>query len=338
LTGAGQYLLLEIPAPQGLVTGIARNSQGETMAGLPVRLEGQPWLTFTATGGRFQLIAPAGSAGLAVTDPATGDTGLATVIVIDPAEPSAAELAIVAAGPRVLGTTPVDGGTGVSRVSPVTVTFTEPIRPDTLGTEGIRLLDATGQAVPGQLTLNLNQTEATILPSTRLAAGATYTLVVSPAIADLTGLPLEGPNTITFTTEPETLDRSLAALTIYEPDEKGMAGLVGSPGTAEPEAPVILVNETTGYTATVLSRIDGSFTNSIPADVDDELSAVLVNANGTRNVVPASRQIFRDGSVGLFEGGGIVEAQGETRAHPGRFGTRLHSPEDHYPGDAGRLG
>ena len=75
--------------------------------------------------------------------------------------------------------------------------------------------------------------------------------------------------------------------------------------------PVILVNETSGRTSTVLSEPDGSFLGSIAADVDDSLSAVFVNQNGTRNTVSVSRQIFRDGSVGLFHGGGVIEAAGE---------------------------
>ena len=80
----------------------------------------------------------------------------------------------------------------------------------------------------------------------------------------------------------------------------------GGSGLAEPESPVILVNETTGYTATVLSRIDGSFSNSVPAGVDDTLLAVIVNRNGTQTVVNTARQVFRDGTIGLFSGWGVV--------------------------------
>ena len=40
---------------------------------------------------------------------------------------------------------------------------------------------------------------------------------------------------------------------------------------------------------------------------EDFLSAVFVNGNGTRNTVPVSRQLFKDGSVGLFNGGGTVD-------------------------------
>ena len=74
---------------------------------------------------------------------------------------------------------------------------------------------------------------------------------------------------------------------------------------------MILVNETTGQTATILSKVNGSFTNSIAGGVDDILTAVLVNKNGTRTTLPVSKQMFQDGSVGLFNGGGILEAQSD---------------------------
>src|SRR4030095_3818333 len=91
----------------------------------------------------------------------------------------------------------------------------------------------------------------------------------------------------------------------------GFAPMTGAPGTAEPDSPVILVNESSGRTATVVSKPDGSFSNSIPAEVDDRLTAVLVNRNGTRTTIPVSRQVFRDGSVALFSAGGTIQVPGE---------------------------
>ena len=70
------------------------------------------------------------------------------------------------------------------------------------------------------------------------------------------------------------------------------ARMEGTQGIADPNSPVILVNETSGRTATVLSSPDGSFTNFIAAAVDDFLSAIVVNQNGTRTTIPVSRQVF----------------------------------------------
>src|SRR4029434_5543470 len=89
------------------------------------------------------------------------------------------------------------------------------------------------------------------------------------------------------------------------------ARIDGTQGIAEPGMAVILVNDTTGETSTVLSRTDGSFQGEIRATADDFLSAVFVNSNASRNVMPVSRQFFADGRIGLFNGGGVLEAMSE---------------------------
>ena len=66
----------------------------------------------------------------------------------------------------------------------------------------------------------------------------------------------------------------------------------GTSGLADPDTPVILVNETTGKTVTVLSGPAGGFEGEIGASEDDFLSAVLVNENGTHMTIPVSRQEF----------------------------------------------
>src|SRR5262249_51637693 len=86
---------------------------------------------------------------------------------------------------------------------------------------------------------------------------------------------------------------------------------VGSPGTAEADVPVILLDETSGETATVLSKADGSFFGVIRAGVEDFIAAVFVNANGTRTTVPATEQRFDDGRIGLYQAGGILEAESD---------------------------
>ena len=135
--------------------------------------------------------------------------------------------------------------------------------------------------------------------------------MLSTNLTDLKGRRIEGPLSFAFTTEAAAGNRALAALTIYEPTSDGLVPFFGSPGTAEPESPVILLNETSGRTSTVLSKPDGSFTNRIEGTQDDFISAVIVNRNRTRISVPASRQMFRDGRVGLFSGGGTVESTNE---------------------------
>ncbi len=307
LNGAGQYVLLKINPAQGLVSGIARNSAGQPTGGLPLRIAGQPWLTFSANDGAFKLLAPAGAATVTVNDLATGDSGTQIVNVPNPQTPVNTQLASVSSGPRVLSVTPTNNATGVSRVTSVIVEFDKPLNPATLAAGGILLLGASNAPVSASLTLNLRGTTATLLPVSPLAANTHHTISLSTNLADITGRRLEGTNLFAFTTESDALNRLGAQLIIYEPTN-GVAPVFGTPGTADPDSPVILVNDSSGQTATILSRTDGSFTNFIAAEVDDFISAVLLNRNGTRNTIKASRQIFRDGSVALFGGGGVVEA------------------------------
>jgi hypothetical protein len=304
LTGAGQYLLLQVNAPQALIEGTARNSAGQPAAGLAVQLA--PWLTFSGTNGAYQLLGAAGTNIVSVTDAATGDSGDATAVIIDPQAIVVADPSAVPVGPRVTSVNPAAGATEVPRVTSVVVKFNKPISSGS-ALNGAQLLGSNGLPVVASLSLNLAGTELTLLPVNPLAASTPHTLLLATNLTDLNGRPLEGPNQFAFTTESDQLARLRVDLEIYEP-VNGVAGMVGGVGLAEPDGPVILVNETTGETATVLARVDGSFSNSIAAGVDDFLSAVIVNRNGTRTTVPAKRQIFRDGRIGLFNGGGAVEA------------------------------
>lgn len=303
--GGGQFWLFQTAAPEALVTGIGRNSVGNPVAGLLARRG--PWTAFTDVGGKFRLLAPAGRSEVSVLDAQSGDTGLSEVEIGGALAAVTADLDATPRGPRVVAVSPANLATGVPRVTPVVVTFNRPLNPVTVVAGGVRLLTAANAPVEASLSLNLAGTAVTLLPTSPLSPGATYRLEVAPTVTDLTARLVEGDRTFQFATEVELSARTEVPLVIHEP-LNGEAALVGGPGLAEPESPVILVNETTGFTATVLSKVDGSFSNSLPADVDDLLSAVIVNRNGTRNTVPASRQLFRDGRVGLYQAGGVLTA------------------------------
>jgi RHS repeat-associated protein len=329
ITGAGQYVLVRIPEAHGIVIGVARNAQGAAAPGLLVTISGEPWMTFSAGDGSYQLIAPAGLVRAAVQDLITGDIGELTGTLASPQAVLALDLTSVPSGPRVTAVSPEDGARNVSRVAPIVVSFSEPVNPGSvLG--GIQLLGTNGQPVSGNLTLNLRNTAVTFLPSTQLAANAGYRLTLARTITDLSGRALEGSNEFTFTTAHEAVRGSGGQLTIYEPGARNippeiLANLVGydpdadreatvvhgGHGAADPEVPVILMNESTGETATVLSKPDGSFYGFIRADIDDFISSTILNENGSRIYLPVSKQLFDNGFVGLYKQGGILEAESD---------------------------
>lgn len=326
--GGGQYLLFQTAAGEALVSGVARDATGQPIGGLSVRRG--PWTAFTDAGGRFQLLTPAGPSQVSVLDPRTGDTGTALVEAGPALESVVTALDAAPRGPRVVAVSPEDQATGVPRVAPVVVTFNRPLNPATVVAGGMRLLDAAAAVVTASVSLNLAGTTVTLLPTGQLAPATEFRVLVADTVTDLTARPVEGEREFRFTTLDDSVARGLAAqVTIYEPGATNLTteilsripaydpardrdGIVveGSPGTSEPARPVILVNESTGETQTVLADVDGSFVSFVRGTVDDFISAVLVNANGTRNQLPATRQRFDDGTVGLFGSGGTIQSTG----------------------------
>lgn len=304
IDGGGLFLLAEVSGPQALVHGIARNSFGTPTGGLLVR--SGPWLSVTDSKGEFRTVAPAGTNTLGVSDSARGDSQSVTLVIPPALTPVTVELGAAADGPRVTTISPADRAGNVPRVASIQVGFSRPLNPATLLAGGLQLLAGDGGPVVASLSMNLANTLATLLPTEPLSPAILHTVVVSTNVMGANGRKLEGQSRFSFMTETDTIDRVGGQFILFEPIN-GVAPVAGSAGTAEPDAPVILVNETRGETATILSKADGSFSNSIPADVDDRVKVVLANRNGTRNTLSASRQIFRDGSVGLFEGGGLIE-------------------------------
>jgi RHS repeat-associated protein len=334
LRGAGQYLLVQVSGPHGLIRGVTRNAQSQPASNLPIRVNGQPWLTFSASNGAYRLIAPTGAVQVAATDLASGDADFVDGTITDPGTPLTLDLGTTSRGPRVSSLTPPASARNVPRVTPIVVTFSQPLNPGTIVGDGLRLLGTNGLAVTASLTLNQRGTIATLLPANPLGPGQTFTLVLSTNITDQAGRPLEGATQFGFTTASETARGDVAKLTIFQPgatnltigtldvrpmlvgfndvpEKQNTIVAYGSPGTAEGEVPVILVNESSGETATVLSKADGSFAGFIRATEEEFISAVFVNANGTRTTVPASLQRYDDGRLGLYRAGGILEAESD---------------------------
>ncbi|HSH14411.1 MAG TPA: Ig-like domain-containing protein, partial [Verrucomicrobiae bacterium] len=330
LRGSGQFVLVRVGEAQGLISGVARNGAGEVQLNMPVRLTGLPWLTLTDAMGRFQLVAPVGAVEVGVTDPLTGDTGFVSVTIPDPQTAVEQDLGTAPAGPRVAEITPAHNATRVPRVGSVVLRFNEAVNPATVIGGAIQLLNPDDSIVTAALTLNLRNTIATLSPAVDLEANTTYRVRLAATIADPTGLPLEGQSEFSFTTVPLSTRVATAQLIIYEPGATNVPSAIlddipafepgddpfaivvhGQPGVADPEVPVILVNESTGETQTVLSKVDGSFSSFISGTEEDFVSATFVNLNGTRVYVPVSRQEFDDGFVGLYPQGGILEAQSD---------------------------
>jgi hypothetical protein len=83
--------------------------------------------------------------------------------------------------PTVTATSPVDGAKGISRVAPITASFSEPLAPASLSATTFFISPAASG------TVNLAGTNATFTPSTALASNTVYTLTLTAGITDLAG-------------------------------------------------------------------------------------------------------------------------------------------------------
>ncbi|TVR51683.1 MAG: PKD domain-containing protein [Puniceicoccaceae bacterium] len=328
--GGGRYVLIEVETRPGLVTGVVRGLDEIPAEAFAAGIVGQPWTSLTRAGGTFVTLAPAGTGVAEGFDP-NANRGTAGFELLSHDDVAEVDIQVVPTGPRVIATTPVHGAVNVNPVAPILITFSEPIDPASFGPAAFELaVVADDFLVPGSLGLNAAATVATFLPTNPLSAATDYVIRLGPDIRDRGGLPIEGDLEFTFRTRAPSVRGIGAELVIFEPGAENVPEAVlsqlvgyeagagsshviatGGPGTADPEVAVILVNETTGETATVLSRPDGSFATFINADEGDFVSAVFVNANETRVTIPATRQHFDDGRIGLYRAGGILEAESE---------------------------
>ncbi len=330
LRGGGRYAVVQVSARQGLVTGTIRALDGSARRGLAGSIAGEPWASTTSDNGAYFLVAAPGTGVVQALDPvdlnaATGEFSLATS-----SDVATVDLRVVSTGPRVSRVHPADGAVQVSEVTSVQVFFSEPVVESSFGPAGLALVDATGGVVQATASLNLPRTAATLIPVDPLDFFTQYTIVVSDQLADALTNKISGTLEFSFRTRSSPSRGLGAQLTIYEPGATNIPADVldkliaytpgvdpssivvhGSQGSADPEVPVILVNESSGETSTVLSKPDGSFYGVITGTEEDFVSATFVNGNGTRITIPVSRQEFDNGFVGLYNQGGILEAESD---------------------------
>lgn len=105
--------------------------------------------------------------------------------------------------PTVTDYTPSSGATDVSRNSSITVTFSEPMNPATVGATTFTVSSGTPSVLVAG-TILYSGTTATFWPSEFLEVDTTYTVLVTTAATSAAGVALAANNTWTFTTGDST--------------------------------------------------------------------------------------------------------------------------------------
>ena len=338
ITRAGTYVLFRVSGAQGVIEGVAKDSNAVPLSGVVLAAAGLPWGAITGADGAYALLGRVGTVRVSAELPASTDTGLATGTLTSASITLTLDVVVGPQAPFVVATSPIDGAVNTAVVSAIDIELSEPIAPSTIGAA---VLTSTSGTVPTQRALRPGNRRLSLLPINPLEFNRTYTITLT-GITDPGGLPLASPTSFTFTTAPATprVGRS-ALLTSYAPgaqhtpckpydpeDEAadfdptgvsvGVPGfdpadaritcVVGSAGVAEGDQPVVLVNEQSGVTVTVTARPNGSFKGFIRGAEDDLLSAVFINGNGTRTTIPLQMQKFDDGRVALYSSGGVLTA------------------------------
>ena len=303
LRGAGQFAWFRLDERLGVVRGIVRNTAGAPVAGARVQIDGQPWIAVSDAEGRYRIVSAGGARTLTFRDEQRAE-GIGLTVDVPAGGVLTRDAVVAAEGPRVLSVTPVDGTSGVPLLTVVRIRFDRPVATGSAAVP-VELQDASGAAVRSAVTWELGGTLLRLTPETVLSAQTTYRVRLAAGLADAAGRALAGAREFRFTTVPPAPAR-LAGAQLYSeaPGVDGQARVVATAGFAEGGAAVLFVNDTTGQVMTRTAALDGSFSNTIPASVDDRLRVVLLNRNGTRTEVPVGVQRFPDGSVALYAAGG----------------------------------
>jgi hypothetical protein len=179
LVASGSYALFARPAPEGLVAGTV------TRAGLAatealVTTDGAPWLVVTDASGAFVTIAAPGDREVRAERPSSGESGVALGNLADAASALTVAIAIGPEAPRIAHTLPADGASNVRVVTAIEVTFSEPVRSDSVPATGaLTVTSAGGTIVAGTNTLRPDRRTLAFYPDTPLVYGIPYSVEVS---------------------------------------------------------------------------------------------------------------------------------------------------------------
>jgi hypothetical protein len=314
VSGEGRYAFLRADVPLGFIAGVVTGADGQPLGGGLVTPDSLAIVALARSDGRYALAVPLGDLHVTAVDRTTGDTTTAPAHLATPGGVSNLALGVAVTPPTVLGIVPAAAARNVPLGSPVTVTFSEPLDPGSVGA-GALLLTKGGVTVGGTLSLSTAGTVVTFRPDALLESAGTYQVTVAGAVRDLAGNPMGAPVVSQFTTVNVTPPPPppAGAVTATIPDVSGASTVSGTQGTAVPGGRVEVKNLATGAITTLAPNADGSFSGLVPASPSDKLALTIRDADGnaTTVLVPAFRNA--DGSVVVGAAGGAVQGAGGVR-------------------------
>ena len=102
--------------------------------------------------------------------------------------------------PSVIGTTPVNGATGVKTTSSITATFNKVVQASSINTLTFVVKNANGAGVTGAVSRTADGKSTIFVPSSPLATSTKYTATITTGVMDLANNKLVSPFSWSFTT------------------------------------------------------------------------------------------------------------------------------------------
>jgi len=194
----GRYAFLRADVPLGFVSGIVTGVNGQPLAASLVVPDTLGIVALADASGRYVVAAPLGDVRVTAVDRVTGDLVTQLARVTTPGGVSALALGVAPTPPTVVAVNPANGARNVPFTTPVTVTFSEPVDPASVGSGAVTLTKG-GVAVPGTLSLSSRGTTVTFRPNALLESAGTYQVTVAATVRDLAGNPMGTPFASQFT-------------------------------------------------------------------------------------------------------------------------------------------
>jgi RHS repeat-associated protein len=285
ITREGLYLVLWAQQPLAYATGLVSQPSGAALAGARVTADGLGTADLSRSGGRYAAPIPAGGSILTALHPTLDEQAEATTPTVAPATVVAIDLMVQPTPPTIEGLSPADGEVDVPVGSQVSVLFSEPLDPATVGAATLRLelanADGTGSGafVRGAVTLTDADRRILFSPDLSLPPGRTYIAHFGGGVRDAGGvLSLEGPLTWSFATAVVVVPGGQVRPELFRVliPENGQTQVWAEPGAL----PVVPEGQTPWAVSPLLVN-DGVYPTTVPTHSVDTVGGLAPITLGT---------------------------------------------------------
>ncbi len=307
----GRYLLVRMRQPVGFIGGEVVRA-GSPVTDALVRSDSLAFVSRTRAGDpRYGVAALLGAVRVEGIDLSNGDAAVADTAISAAAEVVSRDLFLAPAALAVVAVDPAAGASDAAVTSAVTLRFSAPIDPASIGDDSVALRRA-GEAVAVARSLLPDRQRVVLTPLGPLPGAAAHEVEVGTSLRDVFGRTLAAPFVSAFTTVDTTPPpRPAPGIVTLSMPLGGSSDVRGAPGAVPPGALVTARNLTQGTTTSVLAGPDGSFFLRVAAEASDTVRLLVIGAGGSATDLGAIP--FSDGEGGFMigpEGGEASSAAG----------------------------